>query len=131
MKPTRFVGSDADVDDIPLLRSRFAQRTHFEVAVAPCAITHRPAIHAAPICWGLLSPDPIKMMLIVLSSTKVFRLNAPPFFDDFVGFGLKLHHRRQVGRDGIGGPNFGVDNTIERPAQLLYSAQAGYRVFVS
>lgn len=52
-------------------------------------------------------------------------LNAPPLRNDLVSLGLKLHHRRQVSGDGIGGPNLRMDNTVKRPAKLLDCTQAG------
>ena len=47
-----------------------------------------------------------------------------------VGFGLKLHHRRQVSRDGIGGPHFDMYNAVKRPAQFINGAKACKAVLV-
>ena len=58
-------------------------------------------------------------------------LDAPPLLDDFIGARLKLHHRRYVCGDGVGSPHLGVDDTVERPAQLLNGSQTGQRVLVS
>ena len=55
----------------------------------------------------------------------MLHLNAPAILDDFVSFCLKLHHRRQVGGDGISGPNLCMDDAVKGPAQLLDCAQAG------
>ena len=58
----------------------------------------------------------------------MFHLNAPPLPDDFVNFELELHHGRQVGGDSVCGPNFGMYDTVQRPAQLLDGPKADQRI---
>ena len=67
----------------------------------------------------------IKDILVGRFSTNMLHLYAPPPLYDFVGLGLELHHGRKISRNGVGGPNFGVDNTVKRPAKFLDGPQAG------
>lgn len=55
-------------------------------------------------------------------------LDSPPLPDDGVRFYLKFHHWRQVCGDGIGSPYLGVNDAIQRPAQLLNGTQASQAV---
>lgn len=55
----------------------------------------------------------------------MLNLDAPPLLDDLIRLGFELYHGWQVGRDGIGGPNLGVDDPIKRPTKLFYGTQTG------
>ena len=106
------------------------QHMLLQAAIAPRTTLIRPTIYFASSLPATLT-NHVEHILIATLGPPVLHLNSPPLLDDLVGMGLKLHHRRQISWDGIGGPNLRMDNAVKRPAQLLNCAQAGYRVFVS
>lgn len=58
----------------------------------------------------------------------MFYFNAPALLDNRIGLVFKLYHWRQVCRNGVGGPNLSMDNTIQRPAKLFDCTQAGQAI---
>lgn len=128
MKPVRFVCSDSDINNC-IFPFHFFQCGHFYIAVAIWPIRYRPSINFS---WSFFtSKDPVKRLLVCQWPSNMLDLNPPPLLDYPVGSGLKLHHRRQVGRDSISGHNFGVDDPAKRPTKLFYGTKASKRIFVS
>lgn len=122
MKPVRFVCSDSDINNC-IFPFHFFQCGHFYIAVAIWPIRYRPSINFS---WSFFtSKDPVKRLLVCQWPSNMLDLNPPPLLDYPVGSGLELHHGRQVSRDGICGPNFCVDNAVERPTKLFYGTQTG------
>ena len=73
----------------------------------------------------------VEQVLITALRPNVLHLDSPPLLDDLVGLGLKLHHRRQVGRDGVCGPNFGMHDPVKWPSKFLNRSQTSQRILVS
>ena len=54
----------------------------------------------------------------------MLHLNAPPFFDDGIGFLFELHHGRKISRNCICCPNFRMNNAVKRPAKFFDCSKA-------
>lgn len=103
----------------------------FQATIAPGAALEWPAVYLP----GYLALFPVayhvKYGFIAALSSDVLHLNAPALPNNLVGLSLKLHHRRQVSRDSVGSPYLRMGDPVQRPSQLLDSAQASQRIFVS
>jgi hypothetical protein len=57
----------------------------------------------------------IGQLLTVPNRTLMFHFNPVSLSNDFISPRFELNHWRQISRNIIGGPNFGMSNPVERP----------------
>lgn len=116
VKAARFIGGNSDIYDVTAFLNRF-KRWHFNITITPpTRHAKRPPINHS---GSALCLDSIKSFFVCSFSPCVLHLNAPSPFDDLIGFRLKLHHRREICGDGIGGPNLGMDGSDQEANQVV------------
>ena len=71
----------------------------------------------------------VEVSFVTMLATNVFNFKAPSFFDNRIGFRLKLNHRRQVGLYRVRCPHFGVNNAVKWKPKLFDCPQTSKAVF--
>ena len=118
VKPLRLISCDANI--LHSFFGQFCKNLLLKPGIAPRPTLKRPSLNTpnkfAFCCSSVFSANHVKAILIRFLTPDVLNLNPPSLLDDLVSLCLKLHHRRQICRYRVSGPNFSVNNSVKRPA---------------